>query len=176
MKITCEIELDWVGEDGIDESVKHEIVRDVVRKLGNKVQKDLVTRSKEKLDEALEQVANGLCNRWLEEDISITDSWGDVVFKGTTEGMLRERFDKFWQTKVDQYGKTGYNANQTRMEWLMDQRIRKLGETFAEDLAKKVEEQVKSVLTDRLKLTLGANLVKSLGVENLIKQMRVGHE
>ena len=177
MKFTIEVDVDWLGEDGsLDAELQSKVVHQIEQRVSAAAMERLEQEASSRVGSIIDEAVNKLLASWLEKPVTITDRYGDVKEKGAITELIKKRFDAFWQEKVDQNGRTdSYSRNETRLQWLIDGRITKHCKGFAEGLAKEVNAQVEKVMTDKLKLALGAELVDRLGVPALVKRIAGDH-
>jgi len=176
MKFTVEVEIDWVDDDGgLDEAVKKEIIRGVEAKICKRADSEITEAIDKKLATVIDDRLNEMITGWLAREVSVTNTYGDVVENGTIESLLQERFDKFWAQKVDNKGRSGregYGNQQSRMAWLQNQKIKDKCTKFAQELAKTMDAQIADGVSDALRTALGDRLVKTLGVEKIIADVK----
>jgi hypothetical protein len=165
---------DIFDEDG---SLSDEIRRAVVAELAGRADKAsilaLENEARGKLSAMLDAKINSLMEFWMEKQITVTDAFGDTVEQGTLMDVVKRRFDRFWEQKVDSNGRagSGYTAKGTRLEWLLDKRIEELCKKFSDDMAREVKKQVTSIMTDKLKVAIGGSLIDAIGLPQIIKRL-----
>ena len=175
MNFNFEINLDFINEDGsLTDLVKQQIIKQAAKLLEQQALKELSGIVKKKFEECIGNAANELLERWFETSITVTDRWGDELEKGSIKDLLKKRFDEHWLTKVDSLGRTDRCGGYTRIEWLIGKHINKHCEKFADDLATEVKKQVEEIMTDKLKLALGDEIVNNIGVPKIVKRLEGG--
>jgi hypothetical protein len=173
MKFEIEID-DLINEDGTLSTEMHEMV---VVAIANKVDRaellQLRDEAKSRVGAILDAKVGELLEQWLTTAITCTDDYGDPTEAGTLIDLLKQRFDKFWDQKVDSSGRSssGYGAKQTRLEWLIDTRVASLCEKFAKDMALEVKKQVTAVMSDKLKVAIGGSLIDAIGLPEIVKRL-----
>lgn len=174
MKINCGLNLDWYDEDGsLDQAIETRIISKIVKDFSDKLEQGITEKIQSQIEGTIDKVSNKLIEDFISKKALVTNSYGREVESGTIEELLERRFANYWQDKVDDRGSSSsYGSSQTRMEWLIDNRIEKQCKVFSEDLAKEVNKQVTSVMTDSLKVAIGGTLVDKLGIENIVKKLK----
>ncbi|MFW9872187.1 MAG: hypothetical protein ACFFG0_03720 [Candidatus Thorarchaeota archaeon] len=181
MKIKTEIEIDWIdgdeGDQSIDEIVKGEIINNIVSKISKqlieKIEKETSEKISSQINNVVDKEINKITNNFLNKNVTITDRWGEKIKEAKITDILKEKFDEFWNTPVDKDGRTSsYGDKKKRIDWFGDAKIKEMGKKYSEDLAKMVNKKVEEVMTDSLKIALGDNIVKKLGVPQIIESIK----
>lgn len=161
MKLNIEVELEWIEEDGsLDDQVKDELIRGVKQSIGKscleKVEKQASTAVDKAIADAVlnaEKLINDRVIKFVEDFLSksveVTDKWGDVVRSGTIEELVKERFDKALNTKVDSDGRpssNGYGVSTTLHEFLIGKSVKdvvtKELSGYKSNIDKKIKEEI----------------------------------
>jgi hypothetical protein len=175
MKFTITADIDWLGEeDNLDNELKNRVVEEIVKTVSGGLMKEMREKSKERLLSIIDEYSNKTLDSFMNETITVTDKWGDKKESGKIRDIIKIKFDEFWSQKVDSQGRgsSSYGSGQTRLEWLVDNRIKKQCEKFSQDLAKEINKQVTSVMTDSLKVAVGSELIDRIGVPNIVKKLK----
>ena len=172
MEFEIKATIDWLGEDdgSLDDAIQNKVIESVTKK----IQAQIVTNVAEQVTKTINDRVNELVSetfaRIMSKKINVTDQWGDVKESfPSIEDAIKSRFDRFMLEKVNNDGKAdSYNANQTRINWIIDGRIKTLSEEFTKKAVTQINEAVKTQLSEALKNELGDRLTKLLKVDKLI--------
>ena len=178
MKLQLELNIDWIDEDmTLDETVKHEIIEKIVGKLFKTV--ELETESKvnqlidKKVMEIIDKKTNETYEDFLSKPVSITDSYGDTIetFENVSK-VIKSRFDNFLLQTVDKDGKatdSSWTKKGTRLEHIIDGRLRVFADKFTTDAVNRVSAEIKEHVEQGLTQKLGSELMKVLKVDQMLK-------
>lgn len=156
MKINITVDVDWIEEDGsIDDEVKHQIIQGVKNSISksclDKVQAQAsksidqaIDESIKKAQRAIEERAIKFTDDWLENEVTITDKWGDKADCLTIKDLIKKTFDGLLQKKVDKDGRftDSYNANTTLIHWLSGQRVEQVVSEKLGSMSKVIDDQI----------------------------------
>ncbi len=171
MNFKIEAEIDWLGEDsGLDETIQGKIIEAVTAKIQAQIVTDVAAQVTKTINERVNELVSETFARIMSKKINVTDQWGDVKESfPTIEDAIKTRFDRFMLEKVNNDGKVdSYGANQTRINWIIDGRIKNLSEEFTKKAVTQINDAVKTQLSEALKNELGDRLTKLLKVDKLI--------
>lgn len=171
-KFNIEIEIDWINEENqIDEEIKSRVVSgvtDIVTKkvlsdVTKEVNKGIMDKINAKVDEAYQKV--------VASPISITDNWGEEKeYYGSLAQAVKKRFDAYMTEKVDSRGQpTNYNSVGTRINYLIDNRLKEYTEKFMKDAVVTIEKNIKEALENKLKDYVGEKLVNLVQLDKFIE-------
>lgn len=81
MKVICE--LDWIPEDSsIEEEIENRIVKEAasiaIKNFSENVIKKIEERSSASFAKKVDELCDGLLDRFMNREIMVTDNWGDV--------------------------------------------------------------------------------------------------
>lgn len=156
MKLNITVDLEWLGEDGdMDAEVKHEIINGVKNAISRdclaKVEKEASTQINQAINEsiatakkAIEQKAIKFADDWLENEVTITDKWGDVQDCMTITDIIKRSFDKTMEKKVNSDGNftnDGYNS-MPLIKYLMGKRMEELVQAKIKPLQKEIDTAI----------------------------------
>lgn len=156
MKINITVDVDWIEEGGdIDAEVKDEIISGVKRAISkqclDKVEKEASTRidkaisdSVNSAQKAIEAKALKFADDWLENEVTISDKWGDAQECLTIKDLVKRTFDNLMEKKVDKDGRfndSSYNGTRL-MDWLTGQRVQSVVESKLKGLSKDIDDQI----------------------------------
>jgi N-acetylglucosamine kinase-like BadF-type ATPase len=176
MKLSVEIELDWIEEDGsIDEEIKRELVQGVKNAIRKSCMADMETKSKAAFSEAVHRASEKIdakaisfAEEWLNKGVYVTDKWGDVKDSGTISDMIKRSFDNLLERRVDANGKftsDSYGSKFKLIEFLtkhkVEQEVAERLKGFQNDMDKKIDAAInagiKSNVSDRFaQMVIGA--------------------
>ena len=174
MKIECEI--DWFGEEediSIDEAIRSAIIEKTVKimvsKLINKGYDNVEKQTSDALATHVDDLLFKLTDRFMNKEVKVTDKWGDIQEEHeSVNELLKTKFDGFLTAAVDHQGKVvtscSYGKKQTRMEYLIDQRLDALSSTMINSIAaimdKKIEAKKAVFMAEA-----GAKMAEKLGLD-----------
>lgn len=173
MKMTMEIDLDWIEEDGsIDDVVKKQIAVSVAEKIKEEATEDLLKQAEGYVTERIDAFVTDILNRFMNHEVRVTDRYGDTKARfDNVEEMLKERFDNFLTESVDENGRTtdrcNYRDSTTRVDYLIDARIKKQTEAFVNTVSREVDNKIKAALTAEVKKQLSDNLLSKIDIKAL---------
>ena len=157
MKINITVEVDWIEEDGsIDEEVKHQIIQgvkssisksclDKVEAQASKSINAAIEASIKKAQLAIEEKAVSFADDWLENEVTITDKWGDKADCLTIKDLIKKSFDGLMERSVDESGKftDGYNSRGTKLiHWLSGNKVQSVVQEKLKDLNRNIDDQI----------------------------------
>ena len=163
MKLNISVDIDWIEEDGsIDEEVKAEIIQGVKNAISKSCLSNMEQKSKIAIDAAIkdaaakiEEKAISFVDDWLENEVEITDRFGDVQESGTLKDIIKRTFNDTLNRKVDKKGSfSGYSTNYTLLEYLTGKRVEEVVnermKSFGKDIDKSIEACVNKGIKDRV--------------------------
>ena len=158
MKINVSVELDWIEEDGsIDEEVKAELIGGIKRSISQqclaKVEKEASVKIDEAIQQAIQQATKSIqqkavefADEWLENEVEITDKWGDVKKKATIKDVIKSTFDHTLEKKVNENGEFadgyGRSGNTTLISWLTGKKVENVVADKLATLNKDIDNQI----------------------------------
>lgn len=168
-KFNITVELDWMDEEyNLDEEIRETIINSVVNRVQDRLVKQVDTECNNRINAQLASIEtavsdklNGIMDAFFDEPRDITDKYGDVIKKGVTvRDTLKKACDDFMYQPLDEYGKPAsssyYAKYKTRVDYIvdksinMDWAIKKAVEDVTNNLKKKVSEEVKKQMGDKL--------------------------
>lgn len=156
MKINITVDVEWLEEDGsIDEEVKYEIINGVKKSISKDCLAKVEKQASEKIDaaindsigkaqSAIEEKAVKFADEWLENEVTVTDKWGDAQDCLTIKDLIKRTFDKLLEKKVDSKGRIdsgGYGGTRL-INWLTGQRVQEVVEDKLKGLSKDIDDQI----------------------------------
>jgi len=191
MKINVSVELDWIEEDGsIDEEVKSELINGIKRAISQqclaKVEKEASTqinaaieKAIAKATESIEQKAIDFADDWLENEVEITDKWGDVKKRATIKDVIKSAFDKTLEKNVDKEGRfsDGYGRSSTSLiSWLTGQKVQDVVQEKLQTLNKDIDNQITKAVNAGIRKNVSDKfaemVVATAQYENKAKQLQ----
>jgi hypothetical protein len=156
MKLNITVDVDWIEEDGsIDEEVKYQIINGVknsisaqcLAKVESEASKQIdvaIKDSIEKCRKNIEEKAIAFANDWLENEVTITDKWGDPKQTLTITDLIKRTFDGLLERKVSKDGKfsDGYGSDMTLIKYLTGQRVEDVVSAKLKDFSKQIDDQI----------------------------------
>lgn len=175
-RITIEVELGWLHEDGnIDELVKEEVVSGIVSRISSNIQEQIVKTAQERISEKvssqLDEQVNKITEQLLNKRFTLTDKWGDVVEAETSViDQLKKRLDNFMEEKVDKEGRTGtYQANKTRLDYLIEKNIDYRFKSAIDSAVKAIKAGLEKHIETTIKDQIGNEVAQLIGLEKIFK-------
>jgi hypothetical protein len=179
MKLNLETELDWIDEEmNLDETVKQNVINAVV----NKLQKGIEEKVEKTINNAIDAIVLSKINEeteapfeeFMNREICLSDKYGDKIkVYPNTSALIKERFDNFMEQIVDENGKTfegnGYGTKYKRINYIIDKQLKDFANKFTTDAVKTVSAEIKEHVKDGLTNKLGAELMKVLKVNDMLK-------
>jgi hypothetical protein len=156
MKLKFEIDTDELyGENGIDfegllsDSLRRSIVKDC---------KDTVASNQFKEFARLtsETIISGIklrMEKFLSEEIAISDGWGKPTFVGTVEDLIKLRFDDILLRTVNSNGETikgCTTSGQTWLEWKIGQTLNNKVETDIKYARNNIEKFITQAVNSKI--------------------------
>lgn len=179
MKFNIEINLDWIDEEGnIDDAIKSQLVSGIMSKVNKGISEKIENEAKNNMAEIIasniDSKISDIITNFAEKEISITDNYGDVKkrYSNLTE-MLKEKFDTFILEPVDERGrakKDTYGTAYTRIDWMINNRIKSESEEFTKKVIKEVDLKIKKVVESNLKEKISDSVLSKIGLDSILKQ------
>lgn len=156
MKLNITVDIDWIEEDGtIDEEVKHQIISGVKNSISkqclDKVEKEASTRIDEAIKEAItksqkaiEAKAIAFADDWLENEVVITDKWGDPKDSSTITDLIKKTFDNLLEKQVNESGEFchGYGGKMKLINYLTGKRVKDVVSEKMKGFGKDIDNQI----------------------------------
>ncbi|MED1792845.1 hypothetical protein P4V54_09190 [Brevibacillus nitrificans] len=186
-KITIEVELDWISEDGdLDSTIKQEVINGIQAKFTERVEKN----TRDMLNKKLEEVAGKVTDEFLEKVMSDSVStmqipyksseWGSNVQMLSLSEFVGMRYDRYLKEKVlDSDGNKPRYSSDAKMsihEFFINKFLEKelVGKvtTLIKTARQDAEQTVIKTLEDNLRAQLSADLINRLNIPNLLKNLQ----
>lgn len=159
MKIS--IEVDWIEEGGdLNEIVKGEIIHGVKKAIAKDCLATMKDQSKQAFDEAvtsasakISEKALEFADNWLENEVEITDKWGDKDKPISIKDLIKRNFDNLLERKVDSQGRftDSYNSKFRLIEYLTNKRLEEEVETRMQGFKKDIDSRIKEAIEKSIK-------------------------
>lgn len=178
-KFNITVDIDWIDEEyNIDDVIKDEIISRIVPQVKEKILKQAEDECTKKINSQMAEIENTISQRlnsMMDEFFTtpkdITDAYGDVVERGVTvKSKLKAACDEFLTHPVDGDGKpcspgTWSMKYKTRVDYIvaksmnhdMEWTIKKTVDEVTNNLKKRITEEVKNQLGDKLANILDLN-------------------
>jgi hypothetical protein len=164
MKLDICVELEWIEDDGsIDDQVKSELIHGIKQAISRSCMKDMEQQSKAAFSQAVAEASEKIGEKalqfadvWLENEVEITDRWGDPGEKTTIRDLIKRNFDNLLERKVDSNGKfcDSYGSKTKLIEFLTNQRVQeevsKRMAQFGKDIDKKIQSAINQSIKDNV--------------------------
>lgn len=177
MKLSLEINLDWIDEDSnLDETVKQNVIDAIVEKIQENVETEVSAKVNDIIDKTIVAKINtmteNLFNDFMNKEIQITDNYGTTIkhYPNVT-AVIKERFDNFMNQTVDEKGNTyegSYGTKYKRLTFIIDKQLQEFANKFTSDAVKKVSDEIKVHVQQGLTTKLGSELMKVLKVNEML--------
>jgi hypothetical protein len=173
---TGTIDFESFMSDEIQTQITQRIVKGIedvqiknIEKRINESLSELTTRLESKLDDKVNEVTENLLNR----NITIYDKWGDKVKENVNiMEMFKQKMDNFLTEKVNDSGKAGgYDAKQTRIDYLVNKNIGFSMERKINEASKQVSQKIEEYVNKTLKEQIGEEVSKVIGLDNITKRI-----
>ena len=157
MKLNIQVDLEWLDEDGsIDDLVQSEIINGVKRSISAtclaKVEKEASKKIDKAIDEAIAKVTQSIegkaiafADEWLENEVTVTDKWGDPTDRLTIRDLVKKSFDKTLERQVDKSGKfsDGYGYDRmTLIQYLGGAKVEEVVSAKLKDFNEQIDDQI----------------------------------
>lgn len=176
-KFNITVDIDWIDEEyNVDDIIKDEIISSIVPQVKEKILKQAEDDCTKKINSQMAEIENTISqklNSMMDEFFStpkdITDKYGDVIEHGVTvKDKLKSACDKFLEQPVDDKGNpsNGWNPKYaSRVDYLvaksmdhdMEWTIKRTVDEVTNNLKKKITEEVKDQLGNKLANILDLN-------------------
>jgi glutathionylspermidine synthase len=164
MKLNISVEVDWISEDGnIDDEVKNEIIQGVKKAISESCMVDMEKQSKEAFNSAVASAASKIDARalefaeeWLENEVTITDKWGDAKDTLTVKDLIKKSFDNLLERSVNGRGEfsNSYDGKHKLIEYLTGARVEdevtERMKDFRKDIDKRIDDAIKNSIKDNV--------------------------
>ena len=128
--------------------------------------KNMEEKSKQAIDKAIAnaseiigQKAVEFADEWLENEVEVTDQWGDSKGKTSIKELIKSAFTNTLNKKVDSNGKItdGYGAKYKLIEYLtgkrvddvVNERMKSFGENIDKKITASIEASIKDNVSDK---------------------------
>lgn len=170
-KFNITVELDWMDEEyNIDEEIRETIVNNVVNKVQDRLVNQVETECNNKINDQLKNIEiavsdklNSIMDAFFDEPRDVTDKYGDVIKSGVTvRDTLKKACDDFMSQSLDKNGNPTTSSWDTKyktrvdyfvaksIDYNMESAIKKAVSDVTDNLKKKISEEVKKQMGDRL--------------------------
>lgn len=171
-KFNITVELDWMDEEyNLDEDIRETIINSVVNKVQDRLVQQVDTECNNRINSQLANIEaavsdklNGIMDSFFDEPRDVTDKYGDVIKKGVTvRDTLKKACDEFMNQSLDKNGKPVSSGSwgveyKTRVDYIvaksidsnMEWAIKRAVEDVTNNLKKKISEEVKKQMGDKL--------------------------
>lgn len=163
MKLNIQVELEWMDEEGnIDEEVQQKIICGVKQAISKDCLKLVEQKTQKAINDGVDSAIGKMqdkvsefFNDWLNNEATITDSYGDPIQKGTLRDIIKEKFNDCINEKVNKEGiPSSYGTNYTRLEFLTGKKVTDVVNDYlskyGKDLDKAIKDAVNKGIKDRV--------------------------
>lgn len=156
MKLNITVDIDWIEEDGsIDEEVKHQIISGVKNSISKqclaKVEKEAskeidkaIQSSIAKVQSSIESKAIEFADDWLENEVTVTNKWGEPKESLTITDLIKKTFDGLLEKQVDDSGKfcDGYSGKMKLINYLTGKRVEGVVNEKMKGFSRSIDDQI----------------------------------
>lgn len=177
MRLEMDLNLDLFNEDGVSmkEGIENRIINKITDKLYKSVKEKYDIKIGEVVLEKVDQLLNNTYKEFLEQEVRITDSYGDYKETGNLKSILKARFDKWLNEQVNENGRSGgYGKKDNRLTWTIEEQLKTHSRQFVQDSVDAVVEKLEKVLSDDLRNTIGERIAQKIGLNKLLPKMKKG--
>ncbi|OEU67126.1 MAG: hypothetical protein BA863_08655 [Desulfovibrio sp. S3730MH75] len=154
MKINMTLDLEDLGFDedlSVEEIFTEEIKRSVVKEITNRFREkgvnEVALNLSEQVMTQVETYMREKAESFMSEDIALTDKWGKATFIGSTEDLMRLKFDEAVLFPVNGHGKRLEMCSTAGAETWIQWKVR----TDVEELLKREISSAKDIIARELK-------------------------
>jgi len=178
MKLNLEVEIDWIEEGmEVNDVVKQEIIESITNKIQQKIEEKVSSKIEQNVDEIvikrINEKVDEIFENFINKPVSIYNNYGEAINQyDTMLDLIKARFDKFLTQTVDEKGKAydgNYGQKHQRLTFIIDKQLKEFANTFTHDAVNQVSEEIKKHVQDGLTNKLGAELMKVLKVNKMLK-------
>lgn len=177
VRLEMDLNLDLFNEDGVPmkEGIENRIINKITDKLYKSVKENYDIKIGEVVVEKVDQLLDNTYKEFLEQEVRITDSYGDYKETGNLKAILKARFDKWLNEQVNESGRSkGYGETYTRLTWAIEGQLKTHSKQFVQDSVDAVVEKLEKVLSDDLRNTIGERIAQKIGLNKLLPKMKKG--
>ena len=170
-KFNITVELDWIDEEyNIDEEIRETIISGIVNKIQDRLVAQTENECNNRINEQMKNIEiavsdklNSIMDDFFDTPRDVTDMYGDVIKRGVTvKETLKKACGNFMDQPVDEHGRpatSSYNTKyKTRLDYFvaksidsdMEWKIKKAVSDVTDNLKKKIQEEVKKQVGDKL--------------------------
>lgn len=173
MKFDISVEIDWLGDEAIDEVIQNKIIESVVERVSKQVMNKVSLEASKTIESRVDDLVTKTFTDFLEKGVTVTDQWGDKIKEDIKIlDLIKQKADKWLTEPVDREGRPDRNSwgggTYKRIDWFIDQRLDKETKRMSDEIVKKVNDTIKKHINDSVKDAIGEKLVKEIGLENII--------
>ena len=176
MIFKTEIDIKWIGDQGLDGEVQDKMVNEIVKALQGGIIKQLKNEVVSTLNGKIDNFIDDTLKTFMDRVIVVTDKWGNEQdrFESVNE-LLEAKFDNFLTQQVDRYGKSTEgcrtSGNASRIAFMLDKRIREKSESLTKSIALEVDKKIKVELEKAVREKLSSTLLDKIDVDGILKKV-----
>ena len=158
--LTFKVDTDQIfsGEDYRDHVSFEQLFTDGLRKsimdeLKGRLNSEEFKVFSERTAETIEGDVKERMKRFLEEEITLTERWGNRTFVGSVEDLIKSRFDSVLLKPVDGNGRELQGCSSgtvTWVEWMLGKQVNYGVKSIIDNAAKIIIQTVKKQVDDKL--------------------------
>jgi len=170
MKVHMEIEEEY--EYSMDELVSRVVHEKITSQVNKKVQEEINNKMNDMIEIVVNDRINETIANFLDKPITLYDKWGDKKsdYKSVND-LLKERFDKWLDEKVDKNGNKASYGETKRIDFLLTKRLNEASKNFTEEISASIDRKLKDAIRADLKENVSDKILKTLNVDDLIKNL-----
>lgn len=186
-KITIELDLDWINEDGsLQSSIKDEVINNLQSRFVQKAELNLDKMMNAKLEEVASKVTDEFLEKLLSEKVENLqipfkkDSWGSTYEYVPISEFVGKKYEQFLTKKVlDNDGnevRNGRDGTTSINEYFINKYLQKELVTKVNNLIKNARQDAEvtiiKTLEENLKSQLSADIINRLNIPSMLKGLQ----
>jgi len=174
MEIKFDLDLDFYDEDGtsINESIKSTIINGIIDRIYKSVKSNYIDEINKTIKTRVEGLVEKTFDGFLEQEVKITDKYGDTIEIGNVKAIIKNRFDKWLGERVDSQGRTGsYDSKYERIIFIVEQQLQKHSHKFVQEAVTAVADKLEKTLSEDLRTMIGQKISDKIGLNKLLPKM-----
>lgn len=171
MKINLEVDIDWLNDGSLDDAVKEQVIAGVTARLEAKFVDGITQEAMNRVNRKIDDLVTNLFEGFMDRGVTVTNHWGEAIKENVTiESLMKDRLDRALTEKVHDDGRPSEYGNKTRLQYMMDERVRKAVEAMTKSVVAEVDAKIAATLNDAIKSRVSASLLAKLDVEGITQK------
>ncbi len=172
MKLQIEVNLDWLDENGsLDDQVKQEVADKIAERISAEAVKEVRECAMDQVHDKLDALVTELFQGFMNETVTVTNEWGEPIYKDQgIEQLMKDKLDKALTQKVDDRGNRTSYGNQTRLDWLLDTKVKQVVAQAGEAIAKQAQKMAEKALVETMSAKLSGALLAQVDIDKILSE------